>query len=57
MNTSLEEKHKKALLASLYQRIKNQIQFLTKKKCLIISGLIKKVDADKLQKIREDILK
>ncbi|MFA7702613.1 MAG: hypothetical protein WCX80_04145 [Patescibacteria group bacterium] len=57
MDISLQEKTQKALLTSLFQRIKGRLQFLGRKKSLLVDSLIKKSDADKLQKIREDIFK
>ena len=57
MNTTFDEKHRKALLISLFQRIKHRLQFLTNKKSLIIDGLVKESDAARLKKIRDDISK
>lgn len=56
MNTK-QELNKKALLSSLYNRIKNRIIFFSNKKYSLVNESIKKNDEDQLKKIREDILK
>ncbi|MFZ2310968.1 MAG: hypothetical protein WAW11_05500 [Patescibacteria group bacterium] len=55
-NNSLDG-NKKAMLTSLYQRISSRLNFLNYKKHKLASELIKKSDNNKLEKIRQDILK
>lgn len=57
MTNSLSENHKKALLESLYKRIKNRLVFLNKKKKDILTNLIKQSDDNKLKKVRDELLK
>jgi hypothetical protein len=57
MNNISNDGHKKAMLTSLYQRISARLNFLNHKKHKLVSELIKKSDNNKLEKIRQDILK
>lgn len=52
-----QELNKKALLTSLYNRVKDRLSFFSNKKYQIINESIRKADEEQLQKIREDILK
>jgi len=57
MSIKHSETQKKAFLDSLYLRVKNRIKFLGKKRKLLILELRKKSDNNKIQKIKENMLK
>lgn len=57
MNDNSIDIRKKTRLIGLYERISARLKFLNFKKHKLVSELIKKSDNNKLEKIRQDILK
>ena len=57
MNSQPRENQKKALLSSLYQRVRGRLRFLGDKKYRLIADAARRSDTDKLQKAREELMK